>query len=565
MGIFGAMTTAITGLRAQSTALEHISNNIANSQTTGYKRTETSFVDLVPDSPAKQQALGVVNANSRPTNNVQGDVSVSDTETFMAINGDGYFIVGESIGIVDGDPVFNNEDLYTRRGDFEIDQYGHLVNGGGYYLKGLPIDPTTGNPTGSSPEIITVTNDFLAAQETTVVDYRTNLASYPRTTNGDESIPGSELLNPTIFNNNPINGADGFVQGVDSTIFIENSISGGAVTAFDAGGNSANIQFRWAKIDSVSYIDASQQSSVVAGLANSTDLVTDTALSASETLTLQLDSGAVATLTFGAGVGEINTAAGLVSAIEAAGNYRAFIDSSNQISISSLGGEDLTIGGSGAANLGLTAGTTAASGGTDTWNLFYLQDSAATGTNVAWQNVGTDYIFGNDGQLNPAVNSITLTSPTINAIPLGNIEIVHGTAGITQFADANGTAKITDIGQNGYAAGELNGVAVSSEGRIVANYSNGQQIDIASVELASFNADGFLRKLDGGAFQQSDASGAPILGAPGNIVGSALESSNTDIADEFTKLIVTQQAYAANTRIVSTGDEMMQEALNMIR
>ena len=89
MGIFGAMTTAITGLRAQSTALEHISNNIANSQTTGYKRTETSFVDLVPDSPAKVQALGVVNANSRPTNDVQGDVSTSDTETHIAINGDG--------------------------------------------------------------------------------------------------------------------------------------------------------------------------------------------------------------------------------------------------------------------------------------------------------------------------------------------------------------------------------------------------------------------------------------------------------------------------------------------
>ena len=74
MGIFGAMTTAITGLQAQSTALEHISNNIANSQTTGYKRTETSFVDLVPDSPAQAQSLGVVNANSRPTNSVQGDV-----------------------------------------------------------------------------------------------------------------------------------------------------------------------------------------------------------------------------------------------------------------------------------------------------------------------------------------------------------------------------------------------------------------------------------------------------------------------------------------------------------
>lgn len=457
MGIFGAMTTAITGLQAQSKALEHISNNIANSQTTGYKRTETSFVDLVPDSPAKQQALGVVNANSRPTNAVQGDVSISDVETFMAINGDGYFIVGESIGVSDGNIVFNNEDLYTRRGDFELDRYGHLVNGGGYYLKGLPIDPETGNPSGSSPEIVEVSNDFLAAKATTVVDYRTNLASYPLTTNSDENVVGSELLDPADFANNPTVGNDEFIQGVDNTIFIENSISGGAVTAYDAGGNSANVQFRWAKIDSV------------------------------------------------------------------------------------------------------------ASGGNDTWNLFYLEDSAATGTDPAWRNVGTNYTFGVDGQMTPQVTSITLTTPTVNGIPLGDIEINHGKNGITQFADANGTAKITDIGQNGYAAGELNGLSVSDQGRLVANYSNGQQVAIAAIELATFNADGFLRKLDGGAFQQTDESGQPILGSQGNIVGSALESSNTDIADEFTKLIVTQQAYAANTRIVSTGDEMMQEALNMIR
>jgi flagellar hook protein FlgE len=57
MGIFGALTTAVTGLRAQSYALERISDNIANSQTTGYKRSDAAFVDLVPDSPAGQQCL----------------------------------------------------------------------------------------------------------------------------------------------------------------------------------------------------------------------------------------------------------------------------------------------------------------------------------------------------------------------------------------------------------------------------------------------------------------------------------------------------------------------------
>ena len=118
MGIFGAMTTAITGLRAQSYALERISDNIANSQTTGYKRSDASFADFVADSPARQQALGVVNAFSRPTNTIQGDIANSEVPTHIAVNGDGYFIVGVQTDTSDGLPVFGSEDLYTRRGDF---------------------------------------------------------------------------------------------------------------------------------------------------------------------------------------------------------------------------------------------------------------------------------------------------------------------------------------------------------------------------------------------------------------------------------------------------------------
>ena len=59
--------------------------------------------------------------------------------------------------------------------------------------------------------------------------------------------------------------------------------------------------------------------------------------------------------------------------------------------------------------------------------------------------------------------------------------------------------------------------------------------------------------------------GRPSYGAPGKIVGSSLEGSNTDIADEFTKLIVTQQAYSANTRVITTSNQMVQDLLNMLR
>ena len=77
MGIFGAMTTAVSGLSAQAYALENISGNIANSQTTAFKRIETSFVDLIPDSGPKRELSGSVTGYSRATNTIQGQISAT--------------------------------------------------------------------------------------------------------------------------------------------------------------------------------------------------------------------------------------------------------------------------------------------------------------------------------------------------------------------------------------------------------------------------------------------------------------------------------------------------------
>ena len=74
MGIFGALTTAVGGLRAESYALENVSGNIANSQTTAFKRIDTSFLDLIPQTALTQQLAGGVTTQSRSTNSVQGDV-----------------------------------------------------------------------------------------------------------------------------------------------------------------------------------------------------------------------------------------------------------------------------------------------------------------------------------------------------------------------------------------------------------------------------------------------------------------------------------------------------------
>jgi flagellar hook protein FlgE len=459
MGIFNALTTAVGGLQAQSFALQNISGNIANSQTTGFKRTDTSFANLVADSTTAQQVSGGVQALSRATNTVQGDIQAASVSTFMAINGDGYFVVQKPSGFPDNQPVFAGNELYTRRGDFQMDKDGYLVNGTGYYLMGLPIDPTTGNVTGSVPQVLKITNDFLPAQETTVIQYRANLAATPTTP--ASAAGGSELLDPGDYGAGSDPRAtptgDGVVLGASKSTFENQSITGGSITVYDAQGNPSDVQLRWAKLDSI------------------------------------------------------------------------------------------------------------ANGGTDTWQLFYQRDSNPAAGDVAWVNTGTTFTFNASGQMNPQVPSLTLTGLTIDNHTVGDVVMNFGGNGITQFADANGVAQVGTINQNGFAAGQLNGIAVSDKGRVVASYSNGRTLDIAEIPLVSFNGDNGLQALDGGAFQATDESGPAIFGASGSISAQSLEGSNTDISDEFTKLIITQQAYAANTKIVTTANDMLQETIAMLR
>lgn len=585
MGIFGAMTTAITGLKAQSSALENVSNNIANSQTIGYKRTETSFSELVPESPPNQQALGVVQAFTRPTNSVQGDVTNSDVDTHVAINGDGFFVVGEQSGTVDGNVIFAEESVYTRRGDFELDKNGYLVNGSGYYLKGLPVNPSTGNTTGSLPEVIQVSSDVLPASATTTIDYRANLARYPLTGDADATVPLSERLDTSGFVIDPTVAGSGYVAGSDATAFIQKSTAGGGLTTYDASGQQVNIQFRWAKLfpDLVSGgVDVSGDLDAL-GLVDGDEL---TLTLGSDTFTIGFNTtgtpGAgqdAAIDLFGGddadGGGDDATGATLVAAINSLfGSGTAQVNAgtgvldiqppdNNDVIITGSAGSVLT--GLGLASVGTGSATTRTVESPETWNLFYLTNSTASGTTPAWQNVGVDYAFGSDFLLDPPVNAVDITNLTVDGVNLGTVTLEHGANGITQFADADGATTPSLLTQDGFAAGELSAISISDEGRVVATYSNGRAIDLAEMSLASFSATGFLQKLDGGAFRATQASGEPILGAGGAIIGNALEASNTDIADEFTKLIVTQQAYAANTRVISTSDEMIQEALNIVR
>ncbi|WGD55486.1 flagellar hook-basal body complex protein [Bradyrhizobium sp. CB1650] len=205
-------------------------------------------------------------------------------------------------------------------------------------------------------------------------------------------------------------------------------------------------------------------------------------------------------------------------------------------------------------------------GHSDTWNLFYQTDPNATGTAVAWTNSGQAFTFAADGSLtSPSGSGITLNNVTVGGQSLGSVAFNISSGGLTQYASTSGAVTINTITQNGYAAGQLRSVAVSNNGLVVGTFSNGQNLDLAAVTLSHFNGTNYLKALDGGAYAVTDQSGPAIAGASGTISGSSLEGSNTDIADEFTKLIVTQQAYSANTKVITTANSMVQDLLNVLR
>jgi flagellar hook protein FlgE len=607
MGIFDALNTSVGGLQAQSFALQNISGNIANASTTGYKGIGTSFEDLIPDAttPSRQVAGGVT-AFAQATITTQGTVSASTVATNMAINGDGFFSVQKSTAVVDNVPVFSGVTDYTRRGDFQLNANGNLINGAGYYLMGITVDPKTGNVLGNVPQVLQFQNNFVPAQATSAIQYAANLPTTPATpassASGIGTITSVGGLNPADFATNPLPTAqpfftDGSVTGaaVNNKLTVPAAIT--TATLLSGGANSDSLATNFAVNDQIKLTGSAGDivtfTFVASGATGNQINVTDSVG------TLLGKIGAVTgvaptispagAITLHSGTGE-NWSISSAAAAFTAGNigFNSPVAVNRTIASAGTGvvvGNDLTtftnesISG-GAVTTFDQAGTpinlqlrwakmdsaSLGTGHTDVWNLFYQTNTSATGTQTSWVNTGTNFSFNANGTLaSPSGSSVTIPNVAVNGLSLGNLSLNLSSGALTQFASSGGSATINTITQNGFAAGQLQSVAINNSGLVVGTFSNGQNIDLASVTLSHFNGTNYLKALDGGAYEVTDLSGPAIIGASGKISGSSLEGSNTDIADEFTKLIVTQQAYSANTKVITTANNMVQDLLNVLR
>jgi len=576
------------GGRPQSFALQNISGNIANASTIGFKGIDTTFEDLVAQAAGPtSQVAGGVQAFSQQTLTTAGTVTASSVATNMAINGDGFFSVMVPTSIVDNQPVFNGVTDYTRAGDFQVNANGNLVNGAGYYLMGVTVDPKTGNPEGSVPTILQFDNNFVPAEATSALQYAANLPTTPATTASTTAVAGSITaaggLNASDFATNPL------IIG-SAAPPINATITGAAVddqsgttpatpittsTALSGTAPSDSLAAGFKAGDSI-VVDGTTISFVASGATGSELNVTDNigallnkisditgstaTVSASGQITLGTGTNQNLSITGGttnatAALTGLGFAGGTVSQAMGTGtNTGKGVVTANDLTAftnESISGGAVTAFNSAGTpvNLQLRWALTSTAGGQSTWNLF-----------------GTNFTFNSDGALiSPSGSGIAIPNVQVNGQSLGNVALNFSSGALTSFASTTGSATVNNFTQNGFAAGQLQSVAINDNGLVVGTFSNGQNLDLAQVTLSHFNGTNYLQALSGEAYAVTEQSGPAIAGASGTISGSALEGSNTDIADEFTKLIVTQQAYSANTKVITTANDMVQDLLNVLR
>lgn len=184
-------------------------------------------------------------------------------------------------------------------------------------------------------------------------------------------------------------------------------------------------------------------------------------------------------------------------------------------------------------------------------------------------------IFDTDGRLKDQIIDRSVFNFNKGALPDQYIKFnfgddkAHGGTGlaVTQYGTASEAYKTT---QDGYTAGTLAGMTFNDDGTLTAVYTNGENINLAQVALAKFENSEGLYKMGQNRFRESRLSGQATIGSPqaggrGRISSKTIESSTTDVANEFINLMQAQRNFQANSKVISTSDEMLQEVLNLKR
>ena len=456
--LFAALGVAVSGLSAQSQAIGNISDNLANSQTTGYKAISTSFSSLVTASSATNNSPGGVTARPNYQNDVQGNLVSTSTTTNLSITGSGLFSVTSATQNSAGETVFTGNNYYTRNGDFTLNKDGYMVNSTGYYLEGYLVTNSTTDTSATTPIQISALLDN--PQPTKTITYAANL---PASANAYTSTP--------------------------STIDV-----------FDALGNTHQTDIIWETTATTNVWKATV--SVANGGGTNSNY--------KATFNVTFNSTAP--------VGTIDSITGLTSGYYNAAGVQT-TDLEIPVASPSTGGAS--------AFLALGASTTEGTG---------LLVFPGSGTQTVNLNLGT----------------------------------YDAATGLTQYANSSSAVSVSSISQDGLGEGSYSSIGIDGSGVVSINYTNGSTRQIYQVPIAQFNSPDNLQRGSGGVYTATLASGSANLhlagtNGAGTLTSSSLEASDVDIANEFTTMIMSQQVYSANAKVVTTVNSMLNTIIQAVQ
>ncbi len=208
--------------------------------------------------------------------------------------------------------------------------------------------------------------------------------------------------------------------------------------------------------------------------------------------------------------------------------------------------------------------------GANTWNVYVAANGAPIATAGGNPAASTQITFPTNGGAPTApVGTVAIDIPSVTnaagaaSVPIAGVAL--DLSGATQYGSQFG---VTDLAQDGYAAGQLIGVQFESNGIVNARYSNGKTRPAGQIELATFRNPQGLQPTGGNAWSGSFAAGDPIVGVPGDgnlgvLQAGALEESNVDLTEELVGMITAQRVYQANAQTIKTQDQILQTIVNL--
>jgi len=568
MSLFGSLFTGVSGLSAQSQATAMISNNIANVNTVGFKRSEAAFYSLVTtEGRASRYSPGTVAVNRIQRVDQQGPIQQSVSATDVSISGNGFFAIKR-----DASPNSDSEYLYTRNGQFSEDSQGYLRNSAGFYLYGWPLDSNGNLPAaqGDLSSLQAVDVAFLGG-----LTRPTTSAELAITLNESEE----KLLLNTATNLVPPGTAAHFTRSQN---------------VYDSLGSSQTITYEFFKV----YGPQATDISTAFDMELSDLLVADVGLVAGHEFTLDVGGAGNETFTITA-TSTVNDLVNFFKNYDGAGTGTggfadAFLNENGELVVQSVGitpADAITMtdttGNAIAVGLGLTEGAPVAPGaalpGANTDGTFpdlnYNPGDPLYNGRGWWQvnvrgpngiNLTQGLInFNGNGSINAIGDSNNNIDIELDQVDWGNgANLQDISIDISRFTQFSGNYNVISADQNGAELGLRTGVEIDREGFVVAQFSNGASARLYKLPLVTFSNPNGLQEVSGTAYSKTEESGEENLreagrGGSGFLETSTVEVSNVDLADEFAKLIISQRAYSANTKIINTVDQMTEELLRL--